>query len=361
MVASAVEMVPVGKPVSALGQLAYHPAMRRSLARCTVPLCALLLAGCGASEGTPSTPVPPPSGPGPATPPATPVSPPCPAGSSDALVMSYAVHGTHGMDFSETLTIACSGEVVLDAPRPWTTELAERPGRYTHRLDAARVEQLRALAVRLAQPVPVPSLPPQGADVTVFVYTSPPASHELRPEGPADGEAAAMMSAITSEIVAALPPLVRCDLNVELTPSAYPLVAGGDSMVLVTLTNPADHAIHVAFPVLSEAIEINTPVGNAMATGPEAIAMFMLSDMTGIGSLSEAPSVSIPTAVEIPAHAAPFAAVHVLFPTAAPLTARARVRARVSCGAPTPEDDARPWRTYESPEVTLVVTESAAP
>jgi len=333
------------------------------MARSVASLAALALAalGCGAeSTATPVTPVVPGSTtPTAVEPPPAPVSPPCPPGAPDALVMSYAVHGTHGMDFSETLTIACSGEVVLDAPRPWTTELGERPGRYTHHLDTARIEQLRALAVRLAQPVPVPSLPPQGADVTVFVYTSPPASHELRQEGPADGEAAAMRSAITAEIIAALPPLVTCDLGVELRPSTDQLVAGTDGLVVVTLHNPAEHPIHVSFPRLREAIQILTPEGNVATVRPDAIAMFMQPDLRGAGGLAETGR-GRRTTLGLAAGVSVFAGLHATFPTAGSVSARARVEARVSCARPTDAEASLPTRTYESPPLTFEV-QSAPP
>lgn len=313
--------------------------------------------GCGSSGASPA--VAPPATVAVVPEPAA-VAAPCASAEPGALVMSFSLEGTHGMDFSETLSVGCDGEVVLDAPRPWTVELRERPGRYTHRIDAARVAQLRDLAVRLARPVPTPSLPPQGADLTVSAYTTPPTSRPLRPgEGAADGEAAAAMSSITSELVATLPPLVVCDLVVELAPSVYPLTAAAEGTVLVTLHNPAEHPIHVSLPRLREAIEIVTPAGNAATISPATIAMFMRSDMGVVGELLDEESRER-TTLELAAGVRTFAALPATFPAAGPVRARARITARVSCGPPTEVERSLPMHTYESPEVMLDVAASEA-
>jgi hypothetical protein len=156
--------------------------------------CALVLAACG-SQGAPT------SGS------SSTIAPPCGPGSApDAVLLAFGAYGTHGQQFSESLTVRCSGEAVLDAPAPWTVELRGRPGRYTLPLDPPTLARLRDLAVRLAAPVGMPSVPPQGVDVSITTGTVPPVSRPLRPgDGEADGEAAAVLTELTRRVIASLP------------------------------------------------------------------------------------------------------------------------------------------------------------
>lgn len=175
-----------------------------------------------------------------------PATPPCGAGSAPTdVLLGFSTQGTHGMEVSESLMVQCDGLVVLDAPQPWTTELVERPGRYTIQLAPDRLPPLRDLAVRLAAPVGVPSLPPQGAQTFLVAATTPPLSRPMRVgEGPADGEAAATHSSLTAEVIATLPAAVRCGIElVARDPS--PLHVGVTSTVIVELHNPTQGPLEI--------------------------------------------------------------------------------------------------------------------
>lgn len=284
----------------------------------------------------------------------TPPSPPCVSGPPDAPLMAFHTHGTHGSDFDESLTVRCNGDVVLEATVPFTTALVGRPGTYTSHLDAARVAQLRDLAVRLARPVPTPSLPPQGADTTVTVNTTPSAGHALRPgEGAADGEAAAVRSILVGEIIAALPPPPpTCGVTVELAEANAPLRANVDGLVTISLRNTETHPVYLSVPAAREAVEIASDAGSVFQP---AVLAPMLDDMTVLGFIDETNR----TTLTIPARAIVRMAAHVVVPGAGRVSLTAHFHARVTCTPPSPSNVPARQRTpntdFESAPVVFDV------
>jgi hypothetical protein len=315
--------------------------VRPATARLT-PL--VLLAACGSRDvaAPPSTPIAAPPPTASSSEGVTLPSPPCgaSAASTDTL-LGFSVQGTHGMDFSESLTVQCDGLVVLDAPRPWTTELEDRPGRYTTRLDESRLASLRSLASRLGAPVGTPSLPPQGAEVFVVAGTTPPLSRPLRvEEGPADGEAAAVHASLTAEVIATLPPAVRCALEVSAEASA-PLHAGVEGMVVLTLRNP--YAVPLEVELRSVHDELSATVAGASVL-VEGIVAVMDAEAHVLGFLEPTHDGALPLALTIPPHGAPFAALRVL-PTEPGSSVALSLSARVR-GCPGMTIDAR--QTFEA-------------
>jgi hypothetical protein len=272
----------------------------------------VLVAACGSRDAAapPSTSIaaPPPTASSPEG--VTLPSPPCgaSAGPTDTL-LGFSVQGTHGMDFAESLTVQCDGLVVLDAPQPWTSELRDRPGRYTTQLDASRLSSLRSLASRLGAPVGVPSLPPQGADVFVVLGTSPPLSRPLRVgEGPADGEAAAVHASLTAEVIATLPPAIRCALEASAAQSA-PLHAGAEGLVVLTLRNT------YAAPLEVELRSVHDDLSATMAGASvlrERVVAFMDADTHVLGFLEPTNDGPFPLSIALAPHGSAMAALTVL-------------------------------------------------
>jgi hypothetical protein len=288
----------------------------------------LAMTACGSLDGAAA-----PSAPVGAPPPPTTLhegvtlpSPPCGEGTGPTdTLLGFSVQGTHGMDFSESLTVQCDGLVVLDAPRPWTTELRERPGRYTLQLDATRLAPLRELAARLGAPAGVPSLPPQGADVFVVASTSPPLYRPLRVgEGPADGEAAAQHASLTAEVIATLPPAIRCALEVSAAQSA-PLHAGAEGLVVLTLRNTYEEPLEVELSSVHD--DLSATVAGASVLR-ESVVAFMDADAHVLGFLEPTNDGPFPLSIALAPHGSAIAAVTVL-PSAPGTSIALAVSARV--------------------------------
>lgn len=272
---------------------------------------------------------------------------PCPGTAAGGPLLAFSSQGTHGAPYHESLTIGCDGEVLIEAPVPFSSALLERPGSHRARLDASRLAAIRDLAVRLAQPVPVPSLPPQGVDVSVRSSTIPPLSRVLRPhQSPADGEAIALYASLMEEILAAVP---TCAIELALEPvPGFPLRAGQPSRVLLTIRSRADAPARVSLEWRS--LEVHAADGSEVAFDPTAPVMFVdrqgaLQDPFGATPVRLEPGASlVTTLVVVP-------------PRAAPLTLSATARGSATCGAdPAPEgDEPRPARTFTAAPRTYPV------
>lgn len=275
------------------------------------------------------------------------VVPPCTGAEAQGPLLAFSLQGTHGADYDESLTIGCDGEVLIEAPIPFSSALLERPGPHHARLDRSRLAAIGDLAARLAQPVPVPSLPPQGVDVSVRSSTVPPLSRVLRPDqSPADGEASLLYAGLMEEILASVP---TCAIELALEPvPGLPLRAGQPSRVLLRIRNRADQRARVRLEWRS--LEVHASDGSEVAFDPTASVMFVdregaLQDPFGATPVLLAPDASIATTLVI------------VPPGSAPLTLSATARGVATCGAPRePElDEERPARAFTAAARTYPV------
>lgn len=338
-----------------------YPHVVRSGARAAGFVVVLVTAGCG-GETSPREAV------DDSVVPATEIgqaADPAPGGGADAPIaigapcrdarggplLAFGIHGTHGESFEESLVIDCEGTVVIRGPRPFSTALVDRPGTHRATLAPERLAAISDLAVRLARPVPVPSLPPQGADVFVSAATDPPLSRPLRPgEGSADGEAAALHAGLLEEVLARVP---VCAVEVELREGNATLRAGTAGLVVVVLRNPGSEPVRLTLapggPVVRD------EGGRDVRADADAAVMWLDARLRG---LDDAGGPAI-----LPPGAEYFAAVGVVA-SASPSVLRAELRAEARCGPPDVDDpvapvgalpEARPWRTFTSPPRTIPV------
>ena len=274
------------------------------------------------------------------------VVPPCTGAEPRGPLLAFSLQGTHGADYQESLTIACDGEVLIEAPVPFSSALLERPGTHRSRLDRSRLAAIGDLAVRLAQPVPVPSLPPQGVDVSVSSSTVPPLSRVLRPDrSPADGEASVLYAGLMEEILASVP-ICAIELALEPVPG-LPLRAGQPGRVLLVLRNRADQRARLRLEWRS--LEVHASDGSGIAFDPTASVLFVDRE----GALQDPFSA---TPVVLPPDASIATTLVIVPPSAAPLTLSATARGVATCGARRePELEEGPARTFTAAARTYPV------